>query len=62
LILSWVYEFDCRLFLPMEEARFMWLWTIFQESRFSVGFDGLFDCDCVELKLISVGALNVIVD
>jgi hypothetical protein len=23
----------------MDEARFIWLWTIFQESRFSVGVD-----------------------
>jgi hypothetical protein len=26
-------------YLPMDEARFIWLWTIFQESRFSVGVD-----------------------
>jgi hypothetical protein len=26
-------------YLPMDEARFIWLWTIFQESRFSVGDD-----------------------
>jgi hypothetical protein len=26
-------------YLPMDEARFIWLWTIFQKFRFSVGVD-----------------------